>query len=146
MITMRKLTTEEREILSSVDSELELITGALTEKDILMELWSREEQCFFAPAGKWENDYTIAETFKFRTFIFLFIAIMTIIPMFVYIPYLIKKCLDRKSLKEQIIIERMKVKTSLLIPIVKQSDFDTLQKSYWGKRLIQEGIIYKVNI
>ena len=146
MITMRKLTTEEREILSSVDSELELITGALTEKDILMELWSREEQCFFAPAGKWENDYTIAETFKFRTFMFLFIAIMTIIPMFVYIPYLIKKCLDRKSLKEQIIIERMKVKTSLLIPIVKQSDFDTLQKSYWGKRLIQEGIIYKVNI
>ena len=146
MITMRKLTTEEREILSPVDSELELITGALTEKDILMELWSREEQCFFAPAGKWENDYTIAETFRFRTFMFLFIAIMTIIPMLVYIPYLIKKCLDRKCLKEQIIMERMKVKTSLLIPIVKQSDFDTLQKSYWGKRLIQEGIIYKVNI
>lgn len=143
---MRKLTTEEREILSSVDSELELITGALTEKDILMELWSREEQCFFAPAGKWENDYTIAETFRFRTFMFLFIAIMAIIPMLVYIPYLIKKYLDRKCLKEQIIMERMKVKTSLLIPIVKQSDFDTLQKSYWGKRLIQEGIIYKVNI
>lgn len=143
---MKKLTTEEREILSSVNNELELITGALTEKDILMELWSREEQCFFAPAGNWKNDYTIAETFKFRTFMFLFIAIMTIIPMFVYTPYLIKKYLDRKCLKEQIIIERMKVKTSLLIPIVKQSDFDTLQKSYWGKRLIQEGIIYKVNI
>lgn len=146
MITIEKLTTKEREILSSVDDELELITGALTEKDILMELWSREEQSFFAPAGKWENDYTIAETFKFRTFMFLFIAIMTVIPMFVYIPYLVKKYLDRKCLKEQIIAERMKVKTSLLIPITKQSDFDTLQKSYWGKRLIQEGIIYKLNI
>ena len=143
---MEKLTTKEREILSSVDDELELITGALTEKDILMELWSREEQSFFAPAGKWENDYTIAETFKFRTFMFLFIAIMTVIPMFVYIPYLIRKYLDRRHLKEQIITERMKVKTSLLIPIAKQSDFDALQESYWGKRLIQEGIIYKLNI
>lgn len=143
---MEKLTTKEREILSSVDDELELITSALTEKDILMELWSREERSFFAPAGKWENDYTIAETFKFRTFMFLFIAIMTVIPMSVYIPYLIKKCLDRKHLKEQIITERMKVKTSLLIPIAKQSDFDALQESYWGKRLIQEGIIYKLNI
>lgn len=143
---MEKLTTKEREILSSVDDELELITGALTEKDILMELWSREEQSFFAPAGKWENDYTIAETFKFRTLMFLFIAIMTVIPMFVYIPYLIRKYLDRRHLKEQIIAERMKVKTSLLIPIAKQSDFDALQESYWGKRLIQEGIIYKLNI
>ena len=143
---MEKLTTKEREILSSVDDELELITGALTEKDILMELWSREEQSFFAPAGKWENDYTIAETFKFRTFMFLFIAIMTVIPMFIYIPYLIRKYLDRRHLKEQIITERMKVKTSLLIPIAKQSDFDALQESYWGKRLIQEGIIYKLNI
>ena len=85
---MEKLTVKEREILSSVDDELEIITGALTEIDILMELWFREEQSFFAPAGKWENDYTIAETFTFRTFMFLFIAIMTIIPMFVYIPYL----------------------------------------------------------
>ena len=143
---MEKLTTKEREILSSVDDELELITGALTEKDILMELWSREEQSFFAPAGEWESDYTIAETLKFRTFMFLFISIMTVIPMFVYIPYLIKKYLDRKDLKEQIITERMKVKTSLLIPIAKQSDFDALQESYWGKRLIQEGIIYKLNI
>lgn len=143
---MKKITTKEREILSSVDDELELLTGALTEKDILMELWSREEQSFFAPAGKWENDYTIAETFKFRTFMFLFIAIMTIVPMFVYIPYLIKKYLDRKCLKEQIIAERMKIKTSLLIPIAKQSDFDALKESYWGNRLIQEGIIYKLNI
>ena len=143
---MEKLTVKEREILSSVDDELEIITGALTEKDILMELWSREEQSFFAPAGKWENDYTIAETFKFRTFMFLFIAIMTIVPMFVYIPYLIKKYLDRKCLKEQIIAERMKIKTSLLIPIAKQSDFDALKESYWGNRLIQEGIIYKLNI
>ena len=143
---MEKLTTKEREILSSVDDELELITGALTEKDILMELWSREEQSFFTPAGKWENDYTIAETFKFRTLMFLFISIMTIIPMFVYIPYLFNRYLYRKNLKEQIITERMKVKTSLLIPIAKQSDFDALQESYWGKRLIQEGIIYKLNI
>ena len=143
---MEKLTVKEREILSSVDDELEIITGALTEKDILMELWSREEQSFFAPAGKWENDYTIAESFKFRTFMFLFIAIMTIIPMFVYIPYLFNKCLYRKNLKEQIIAERMKVKTSRLIPIAKQSDFDTIKESYWGNRLIQEGIIYKLNI
>ena len=143
---MEKLTVKEREILSSVDDELELITGALTEKDILMELWSREEQSFFAPAGKWENDYTIAETFRFRTLMFLFVAIMTIIPMFVYIPYLFNRYLYRKNLKEQIITERMKVKTSLLIPIVKQSDFDALQESYWGNRLIQEGIIYKLNI
>lgn len=141
-----KLTKSDRDILDFRVDDLDSIANALSEQDILMELWTREEKCKLAPAGCWENEYTIAETFTFRTYMYMFLAIMTVVPLVFYIPYLTIKYKERKKIKEQFIQERMKVRTAVPIPIAKESDFNSLQDSYWGNRLIEEGIIYKFNI
>lgn len=146
MKVMENLTPKERAILSYRIEELDVITNALSEQDILMELWQREEKSSLAPAGKWTNEYVIAESFKFRVFVYLFISIMLVVPMFFYIPYLVAKFIERKNLKAQIIQERVTIRSSSPIPIVGEGDFSTLEGSYWGKRLIDEGIIYKSNL
>ena len=136
-----------KEALSSwkID-EIDLITDALSEQDILMELWHREEKSFFAPAGEWKNDYFIAEVFKPITFVYLFFSIMLVIPMIFFIPFLIKKFFERRSLRTQIINERIKICSSTPIPIIGDEVYSELEKSYWGKRLIDAGVIYKVSL
>lgn len=140
---VKKITPKERELLSGRIEELDVIADALSEQDVLLELWDREEKSILAPAGEWKNEYVIAESFKFRVFIYLFISIMLVIPMFFYIPFLVMKFIERKNLKEQIIQERLTIRSSSPIPIVGEEDFMALEQSYWGKKLIDAGIIYK---
>lgn len=141
-----KLTEKDKEILEVKVDNLENITSAISEKDILMELWSREEECKLAPAGDWKTEHSIAEIFTFKVYILSFLAIMTVIPLFFYVPYLVSKYIDRKKIRQQILLERMTVKTAVPIPITRHEDFKVLEKSYWGNRLIKEGIIYKLNV
>ena len=52
---MKDFITDKEALSSWKIDEIDLITDALSEQDILMELWHREEKSFFAPAGEWKN-------------------------------------------------------------------------------------------
>lgn len=121
---------------------VENLSAAFSEIDVLEELWKRESQSILAPAGEWlENGLPI--TFRGRTFIYLFFACLFVIPGLFYIPYLISKFLERKLLRDKIAKERRVIKTVSPVPILYQSDFTEILESSIGRRLMNEGVLFK---
>ena len=141
----KEIMKEDAIVAKSKLEDFDKITEAITEKDILMELWSREEKNKLAPAGEWKNNIFVAYTFKDITFLYLILSILLVIPAFFYVPYVLYKFIERKKIKKQIIKERFYVKSIMPIPVGKEK-FNELKKSYWGNRLIEEGLFYQSSI
>lgn len=127
-------------VLIKYQYELEEVRNAIEKRDLLLERWNNEEQSWILPAESWGPDDRIASSFSFRAVATFLFSLMLVFPAIYTIPLLLIKQRRRRKLKKSIILHQTTIKKMLPIPI--NEDFDLVAETYWGKRFIENGIIF----
>ena len=120
--------------------ELEIVRNAIEKRDLLMERWNNEEQSWLLPSEKWGVNDRIASSFSFRAVVVFLLSLMLVIPALYTVPFLFVKERRRRRLKKEIIKYQTIIKKMLPIPITEE--FDLIAETYWGKRFIENGVIF----